>query len=80
MATNIRQMNKALYNAALHLHEAGKYLSNVEAFRLEATQLHSMADEMLSIIKPEPEKVTEDKMLSILDEILDEGEEDNGNG
>jgi hypothetical protein len=29
-----------------------------------------MADEMLSIIQPETEKITEEKMNSILDEIM----------
>ena len=72
MATDIKLMNKSLYNASIHLVEAGKHLSNVEEFRLEAAQLMKMADEMLSIIKPEPDKVPQEKMLSILDEILGE--------
>ena len=72
MATTIKEMNKALYNAAIHLMEAGKHLSNVQEFRIEATQLMKMADEYLDIIKPEPDKVPEEKMLSILDEILGE--------
>lgn len=63
-------MNKALYMASAHLVEAGKYMSNVEEFRPEATKLMLMADELLAIIQPEPEKVSEDKMLNILDEIL----------
>jgi len=70
MATSIKQMNKALYSASFHLLEAGKYLSNVEEFRPEAAKLFEMAAEMAGVIKPEPEKVTEDKMMSILTEIL----------
>lgn len=70
MATSIKQMNKALYMAASHIVEAGRYMSNVEEFRPEATKLMLMADELLAVIQPEPEKVSEDKMLNILDEIL----------
>lgn len=67
---SIKQMNKALFNASHHLAEAGKYLSNVEDFREDALRLLIMADEMASIIKPEPEKVSKDKMNSILSEIM----------
>lgn len=70
MATTIKQMNKALYMASFHLMEAGKYMSNVEEFRPEAVRLLAMANELSAIIQPEQEKVSEDKMLNILDEIL----------
>jgi hypothetical protein len=70
MATTIKEMNRALYMAGAHLTEAGKYLSNVEEFRQDAAKLLVMADELLAIIQPEPEKVSEDKMMNILDEIL----------
>jgi len=70
MANPIRQMNKALYGAAFHLNEAGKYLTSVEDFRPDAVRLFDMAEEMLDIIKPEEQKVTEEKMNSILDEIM----------
>jgi len=63
-------MNKALYMAAAHLVEAGRYMSNVEEFRPEAAKFMVMADELLAIIKPEEQKVTDEKMLDILDEIL----------
>ena len=72
MATTIKQMNKALYMASLHLMEASKYMSNVEEFRPEAHKLLTMADELAAIIQPEEEKVSEDKMMNILDEILGE--------
>jgi hypothetical protein len=70
MATTIKKMNKALYAAAWHLTEAGKNMSNVEEFRIDAANLMKMADELLAIIVPEEEKVSEDKMMNILDEIL----------
>jgi hypothetical protein len=54
----------------MSLMEAGKFLSNVDIFREESIRLLRMADEMLSIIQPEPEKITEEKMNSILDEIM----------
>jgi len=70
MATSIKRMNKALYNASFHLLEASKHLSNEELFREEAEFLANLAKDMASIIQQEEEKVTEDKMLSVLDEIL----------
>lgn len=75
MSTSIKKMNKALYAAGHHLLEASKHMSNVEEFRPEAQKLLAMSEFFVSIIKEEPEKVTEDKMLSILDEIMnfDEG-------
>lgn len=70
MANEINKMNISLYNAAMSLMEAGKFLSNVDIFREESMRLFRMADEMISIIQPEPEKITEEKMNSILDEIM----------
>lgn len=70
MATSIKKMNKALYNASFHMMEAGKFLSNVEEFRDDAHRILIMAEEMASIIKPEQEKVSNEKMLNILDEIM----------
>jgi hypothetical protein len=50
--------------------EASRHLSNEELFREEAEKLAEMAAEMVSIIEAEPEKVSDDRMGSILDEIL----------
>ena len=47
MANSIKKMNKALYGAAFHLNEAGKYLTNVEDFRPDAVKLFRMAEEMM---------------------------------
>jgi hypothetical protein len=70
MANEINRMNVSLYNASMSLMEAGKFLSNVEIFKEESIRLFIMAEEMLSIIQPETEKITEEKMNSILDEIM----------
>lgn len=70
MATSIKQMNTALFKASYHLLEASRYLSNVEEFRPEAFKLLQMAHEMSDIIEPEVEKISDDKMKSILDEII----------
>lgn len=67
---SIKKMNKALFNASYHLLEAGKHLSNVGEFADEANKLFLMAEEMSDIIKPEPQKVTDDKMKDILSEIM----------
>ena len=74
MATSIKNMNRALYNASFHLLEASKHLSNEELFKEEAEFLANLADDMSDIIQAEPEKVTDDTMSSILDEILSIGE------
>lgn len=70
---SIRVMNRSLFNAAFHLKEASKHLSDVEEFRPEAIQLIKMANELVCVIEPETPKVEEDKMRSILDEILKHG-------
>jgi hypothetical protein len=70
MATSIKKMNKALYHASFHLMEASRHLSNEELFREEAERLAEMAAEMVDIIQAEPERVSEERMGSILDEIL----------
>jgi hypothetical protein len=74
MATSIKKMNRALYNASFHLLEASKHLSNEEMFREEAEYLANLAEDMASIIQEEPEKVTDEQMTSVLDEILNIGE------
>jgi hypothetical protein len=70
MATSIKKMNRALYNASFHLLEASKHLSNEELFQEEAEYLAKLAEDMLGIIQEEPEKVSEETMMSVLDEIL----------
>jgi len=83
MPSSIKVMNKNLYRSAFHLNEAAKYLSNVSEFQEEANRIFEMAYEMVSIIQPEQEKVSEDKMQSILDEIInfdDDEEEDADHG
>ena len=70
---SIRVMNRSLYNASFHLKEAAKHLSDVEDFRPDAKRLMKMAYDLACIIEPETPKVEEDKMRSILDEIMKHG-------
>lgn len=70
MANSISKMNRSIYRASFHLLEAGKHLSNVSDFREESNTLVEMANELLSIIQPEQGKITEERMNSILDEII----------
>lgn len=70
MASTISKMNRSLYRASFHLMEAGRHMSNVEDFKSESIMLLNMANELASIIQPEQEKISEDKMNSILDEII----------
>lgn len=70
MPATKQEMDQALYHAAMHLHEAGKALFTVEEFREDAGRLFSMAEEMATIIIPEKEKISEEKVQDVLDEIL----------
>ena len=63
-------MNDSLYAASFHLLEASKHLSNVEQWRPAAIELLERAEFLVNIIKAEPEKISLDKVNSILDEIL----------
>lgn len=71
--TSIRQMNQALYNASVLMLEASKHLSSVPEFQEEAALVLVMANNMANVIQPEVRKVSEDKMLSIMDEIANFG-------
>lgn len=64
------KLNRSLYMTSTHLLEAGKYLSNIDNFRDESAQLLQMSHMFASLIKPETPKVSEEKMESILEEIL----------
>lgn len=66
----LKKMNKSLYAASFHLLEASKHLSNVEAFRPVAIELLSKAEYLANIMEPEEVKISDEKMNSILDEIL----------
>jgi len=70
MTTSIKKTNKTLFATAQLLIEAGKTLSNLQEFRQEAVDLMIKADQLLSIIEPEKEKVSRSQMASILDEIM----------
>lgn len=70
MAANIRQINRALYNASLHLFEASRFLGDLPEFQDEALVVLTMAHNMVNIIVPEEQKVSEESMKTILSEII----------
>ncbi len=70
MAANIRQINRALYNASLHLFEASRFLGDLPEFQDEALVILTMAHNMANIIVPEEQKVSEESMKKILSEII----------
>ena len=77
MANNpMKTMNTALYAAAFHLLEASKHLSNVEDFRPASQELLAKAKFLADIIKIDPDKISEEKINSILDEILNFNEQE----
>lgn len=64
----LKQLNYTLFKSAEHLAEAGKYML---AFNKErGLAMMAEADMILSIIKPEEEKVPQEKLESIMDEIM----------
>ena len=66
----MKEMNQAIFFASEHLYEAGRELATIESFRPTGLQLLTMSRDLLSIAKPDVKKVEDDKMKSILGEIL----------
>jgi hypothetical protein len=68
---SLRKMNRSLYAASFHLLEASKHLSNVESFRPAAYELLEKSNFLSSIIQTDTvEKMTDDQVNSVLDEIF----------
>jgi hypothetical protein len=68
--TTTQEMNTALYNASICLMEAYKHLSTVPEFHTQAGTFLLTARRMADIIVPEDDKISVDRMRSILDEII----------
>lgn len=65
---NLKTLNYSMYKAAAHLTEAGKHMMLIDPKR--GLELLKEADVILSIIVPEEEKISEDKLNQVLDEIF----------
>ena len=61
-------MDRNMYNAAFHLMEAGKYMSDVDD--QFALRIMLVADKLLSIIDAPKQKIDDESMDDILNEIL----------
>ena len=66
----LKKMNRSLYAASFHLLEASKHLSNVEAFRPAGIELLQKAEFLAGIVQPDESKLSNEKINSILNEIL----------
>lgn len=66
----MRKMNRSLYAASFHLLEASRHLSNVAEFRPAAFELFEKSQFLADIIEIESDKISDDKISSILDEIF----------
>lgn len=64
----LKQLNYSLYKAAEHLAEAGKHLLILDEER--GLALMQEADFLLSIIKFEEEKISQERLDEVLNEIL----------
>ncbi len=62
------EMNMKMYNAAIHLMEAAKWMSDVDG--TFALRFAAIADKMLSIIDAPEQKVSDERMDNIMNEIL----------
>jgi hypothetical protein len=70
MIHDLNTVNIHLVNTAEHLIEASKYLSNCPEFKEESKQIANMALTILNTIEvPEP-KISDEKLNSVLDDIL----------
>lgn len=65
---NLKALNRSMYMTAHHLYEAARHMMPIEPEF--ASRLLKDADEILSVIQVEKEKVSDEKLDSILDEIL----------
>ena len=70
---NLRQLNYSLMKAAEHLAEAAQYMMVIDEQR--GIELLEEADFILSLIKLEEEKVSQERLDEVLGEIFsNEGE------
>lgn len=74
----MRKMNRTLYAASFHLLEASRHLSNIEDFRPAGQELLDKANFLASIIQIEPDKISDEKIKSVLDEIFSLDEPNGG--
>ncbi len=68
MNFSIDEMNEKLYMAAEHLVQAGKHISDID--KDTGVKMMLMADKILENIKVPKQKVSDEKMESILNKIL----------
>ena len=64
----LSELNYSLYKTAEHLLEASRYMSNFSQER--AFNLAKQADMILSVIEPQKEKMSEERLDEVLGEIM----------
>jgi len=67
---SINDVNKHLANASFNLIEAAKHLSDIPQFQEEALKVSQLANALIGVIEPQKEKITDEKLDSILEDIL----------
>jgi|SaaInlV_150m_DNA_2_1039686.scaffolds.fasta_scaffold83869_1 hypothetical protein len=68
--TDINQINTRLLKTVTHLIDASKYLSDIPEFQEESYKIALLAKCFIDVVEPQKEKITEETINSILDEIL----------
>ncbi|MDD0854377.1 hypothetical protein HBN50_14790 [Halobacteriovorax sp. GB3] len=71
---NLKSLNRSMYLGAYHLLEASKHLGGIDPEF--GQKLATQAMELVNSIIPEEEKVSDEKLDSLLDEILNADLED----
>ena len=66
-----RELNYNMFKCAEHLIEAGRYMMALNKER--GLRMIAEGDMILAVIKPEVEKVPNEKLESIMDEIMNIG-------
>lgn len=65
---NLNELNYSLFKSAEHLAEAGKFMMILDKER--GVNMLDEAMMILSIIKPEEDKVSEERLSEVMSEIL----------
>lgn len=65
------EINYSLFRAAEHLLEAGKFMSNLS--QEKSLKMFLEASAILEAVKPMKDKISQEKLTSVMDEIINFG-------
>lgn len=70
--TTVQELNDVLVRLSFHLSESGRLMLYLPDFRFRGKKMLELSDFILNLVEQNqvPEKITEEKTDSVLDEIL----------